>query len=658
VRAGDLTTLGVTVISTHETAADLVLHVDGRPVLEERVSLVAGAQTLDIRYDETTIGWHALTVEVRPAGASSVGPAGRAETFVVVKDRPRVLLIQQRAGEADALHSLLTQGGLRVDVRDPTAIPASVGGLSDYDAVVLDNVSATALALDQQKTLQVFVRDLEGGLVVVGGQASFTLGAYSGSILEQALPLLAEPPERREKGNLALVLVVDKSGSMDLSFRRVTKMQMAREGASQSVQVLRPDDILGVLTFNTGTQWVVSPQRLADAGLERVQARIAAIRAEGGTDIYKALEAAYVGVGKVEARFKHIILLTDGQSVKGDYDGLLQRNRDQNVTLSTVAVGRDADTNLLEHLAQAGNGRYYFTEQFSEIPQLVAKETSIATRAALAEGGFTPQLQDASPLLQGVVPSRLPALYGYVQTTARPRTTVALAADRGDPILAHWYYGLGRVAAWTPDVGGTWSGEWLGWPDATAFFANVVRWSMPAAVRADFRPDVEVVGRQVTLRLDSLRIAGTFADGLETRATVITPTQHALQVTLTPAAPGRYERRITVDRPGLYRLLLTQAREPGQLREELFGFVVDDSLEQRALGTNTPLLRTLAARTGGRTPREPVDVFSRDPSGAQETRWLAIWQWAVAGFVVLFVLDIAVRRLRLPRWRWVRPPVP
>jgi Putative glutamine amidotransferase len=161
-------------------------------------------------------------------------------------------------------------------------------------------------------------------------------------------------------------------------------------------------------------------------------------------------------------------------------------------------------TTLLEHLTQAGNGRYYFTKQITDIPQLVTKETTIATRAALAAGGFEPRVQDASALLQGLAQTSLPILRGYVQTTSRPRTTVALASDRGDPILAHWYYGLGRAVAWTPDIGGPWTMDWLAWPGVADFLANSVRWTMPPAVGAELRPDAEVHGHQVSLRLRQL----------------------------------------------------------------------------------------------------------------------------------------------------------
>jgi hypothetical protein len=159
----------------------------------------------------------------------------------------------------------------------------------------------------------------------------------------------------------------------------------------------------------------------------------------------------------------------------------------------------------------------------------------------------------------------------------------------------------------------------------------------------------------VSLRVDSLRADGSFADRLDTHATVVTPDQRALQLTLTPTAPGRYERRISVDQPGLYRVLLTQHDASGQDREEVFGFVVDDSLEERTMGTNSALLTSLAARTGGRSPQQPADVFTREPSAADAT-WRPLWRWAMAAFLTLFVLNLAVRRLRLqvalPRWRW------
>lgn len=646
-RQGDKVDATLIASSNVETDVMLRLLVDGQPDLETVVHVVPGTNRLGLSHRVDTTGVHTLTAEVR-SDLDTRAENNRADALLVVKDRPRVLVIEDRQSEGADVARLLTSDGMEVATKPASTIATSPAALRDYDAVVLNNISATSLTLDQQKTLQSYVRDMGRGLVMAGGGRSFSMGAYAGTTLEEMSPVLSTPPIRREKGNVALTLVIDKSGSMDLSSRGVSKVQMAKEAAIQATEVLRPGDIVGVLAFDTANYWVVPPQPLDLAGgLAAVQARIASITADGGTDIYKALETAYQAQPLLDASFKHIILLTDGQSWSSDYEGLVQRNRDLNVTLSTVAIGNDADTQLLARLARLGDGRYYFTERFEDIPRIVTKETTIATRSALAEGEFYPRAVDPSPLLRGFDAGDLPPVLGYVVTTPRPRATVALASDRNDPILAHWQYGLGRVVAWTPDVQPGWARPWLEWPQGASFFSQAVRWTMATPVEPDLRVDAQVEGRSVTLHVESLQDDGSFGEGLDTRAVILTPGQRAVEVPVPQSGPGQYQVRLAVDEPGLYQVAVTQAGPSQQPHQEIIGFAVDGQAELRAVGTNEPLLRSLAGQTGGRQLQLPSEAFSRDFQPGSD-RWLPVWPQLLLVALLLFPADVALRRLHLP----------
>ena len=129
----------------------------------------------------------------------------------------------------------------------------------------------------------------------------------------------------------------------------------------------------------------------------------------------------------------------------------------EQITLSTIAVGSDSDTKLLTALAQMGSGRYYFTERSADVPRITSRETTIATRSSMVEGRVLPQVTAPSPIMLGLTGSTLPTLGGYVTTAARPRAVTALTSDKGDPLLAHWQQGLGRVVAWTSDTSGPWT---------------------------------------------------------------------------------------------------------------------------------------------------------------------------------------------------------
>src|SRR5262249_16703016 len=199
--------------------------------------------------------------------------------------------------------------------------------------------------------------------------------------------------------------------------------------------------------------------------------------ADGGTDIFPALQKAYEAVVTSNARFKHVILLSDGQSWGGNYAQLLERMRADGITLSTIGIGQDIDADLMSLLARGGQGRYYFSDRVREIPRIMLRETNVVTRPVVMEGQTQPRLGRASPLLRSLAPNELPALGGYVVTTPKPNAEIALWSERGDPLLASWQYGLGRVAAWTGDAGPAWSAAWLDWPRFGQFWSQIVRWT-------------------------------------------------------------------------------------------------------------------------------------------------------------------------------------
>ncbi len=652
VRDGATFEAAATVDSTVDVDAKLRLWLDDRLAAEQPVRLTAGSNRIALAQRARSLGTRRLRVDVTAAGDARADN-NAAESTTVVKPAGRVLLLQGHEGEAGPLAESLREGGLDVDVQAPSTVPPRTESLEGYDSIGLVNVAATQLTLDQQRTIQQYVESLGRGLFVAGGNTSYALGGYANTVLDEVLPLSPAPPPRREQGTVALFLVVDKSGSMDLYRSDVSKMALAREGASLAVESLRPEDTLGVLAFETRHSWVVPPSKITSPDdLRNAQAQIAGIRADGGTAIFPALEEAYKAAAQSDAKLKHILLLTDGQSFNADYAGLINRMRPFGITLSTVAIGSDSDTKLLIDLAQIGTGRYYFTERAQDIPKITTKETTIVTRSALVEGRILPRLVEPSPVMLGMTGGELPPLGGYVATSPRPRASMVLASDRGDPLLAHWQYGLGRVVAWASDVNGGWTPEWQSWPEASRFWQQAVRWTMPEPVQSAFQVGATVVGDQVTLRAQSVRPDGRFADLLDTRATVVAPDGQGREVRLPQTGPGTYELTTTVANPGTYEVRFTQG--PGgrpdapTVREETLGFTVLGSAEQRSIGTNRALLNRLAGRTGGRELAEPADSFARDVAPTGERR-SPLWPSFAAAAVLLFPLDVAIRRLRFAR---------
>ncbi len=642
-RAGERIDVTLGLQAAQAVEAELRLVLGGAVVANGHIHLEPGDTRLVLPERVGGPGFSEVRAELAVSGMSTHSALSRV---VVARPAGRVLVLEDEANQADGLVAVLQGEGLEIDRRASSTLPPAASALSAYDAIVLANTPATSLSLDQQRTLVSFVQDLGRGLVVVGGARAFAPGGYQGTPLDDLLPVSAEPPVEPQQGSLALFLVIDRSGSMDVapgggassSSGGGTKMAMAREAAIEATRLLQPQDTLGVIAFDSGFNWVVPPTKLRDPGdASQAENLIATIRAGGGTSILPPLEAAYQAAASADAPLKHIILLTDGESNDRGYEDLIARMKSAQITLSTLAIGSDADTRLLSNLAHIGGGRYYFTERSTQIPRIASKETTILTRNAVVTGHVAAVVADPSPILRSIS-GDLPALSGYVATTRKDRAVTALETQKGHPLLAHWQYGLGRVVAWTSEAQRGWGSGWATWQDAAHFWSQAVRWSLPAPVRADFQPSVRLGldGRQVRLEVQALRDDAHFADLQDTRATVVSPDGSAREVRLPQTGPGTYALDTRVSSSGTYRVLFTQGP-----RQELAGFSAPDAIEMHSVGVNRTLLDLLAQTSGGHEITDPK-VMSEPAHGPGPPKEL--WPWLLGVALVLLPLDVFVRR--------------
>src|SRR5882762_8863164 len=213
---------------------------------------------------------------------------------------------------------------------------------------------------------------------------------------------------------------------------------------------------------------------------------IATIKAGGGTDGYPALKESYQILFDRPALLKHVIFLSDGQMTRGDFAGLLRRMAKDKITVSTVAIGKDADVQLMVDIAKWGKGRFYYTEDSQTIPRIFTLETQLASKASLVEQPFKPQLTaPGHEAMQDINWKTVPPLGGYVATSLKPTAELVLMSHQEDPILATWRFGLGRAAAFTSDAKAKWSVLWLRWRDFNKFWAQLTRWTLRSGSRGD-----------------------------------------------------------------------------------------------------------------------------------------------------------------------------
>lgn len=642
VREGESFAILVTVDSNAETQGRLDLLSDNRVLQSLTVELEPGTNTFRLPQEPLPPGFHLFKAQIE-FDQDTFAQNNEGGSYTVVQGKPRVLVVEGETGEARFLADALNAGGLQTDVRAAVAAPLDLSGLRAYESVVLVNVPATKMTPSQMRSIQSYVQNLGGGLVVIGGDKSYGVGRYGRTPLEEALPVKMDLRGKTLTASVALALVIDASGSM-AGGPGASKMDLAKEAAIRATELLGEQDQVGVISFDDTPRWVIDMDFMTDPA--RVQAGIGSISPGGGTAIYPALETAYDALVQREAKVKHAILLTDGLSTGGDYDLLANRMRAQNMTLSTIAVGSDADFALLRKVADLGRGRYYEGNDPFDLPQLVVKETQEVARAAIVEEPFKPAQAGTSPLLEGLTVSEMPTLHGYVSTTAKPSSQVLLVTRQVDPLLSEWQYGLGRVIAWTSDAKNRWAQEWVNWVDFGKFWAATVKRTIPSPIDRNNQVTVTPDARGVKVTVDSVADDRSYVNFLRTQAIVVAPDQQEATIDLPQVAPGRYEAEVPASTEGPYFLNIVQQGPDGSAQTgRPAGFVVPYSPEYRTLRANSELLAQLARTTGGRQLFEPLQTFdhSLPASGSPREAWPMLVTLAAA----LFLFDVAIRRLRL-----------
>ncbi len=228
-----------------------------------------------------------------------------------------------------------------------------------------------------------------------------------------------EVKQKLEIPSLAVVLSIDRSGSMAMTTdSKVTKLDIAKEAAHLVVDLLDERNEVGIMSWDTEFIWDSAVRPARDK--QTVHQAISTIKAGGGTDGYPALKESYQVLFERPALLKHVIFLSDGQMTRGDFSGLVRRMAKDKITVSSVAIGKDADAQLMFDIAKWGRGRFYYTEDDTTIPRIFTLETQLASKASLVEQPFKAAVgSPAHEAIQDIDWKNAPPLGGYVATSAQ-----------------------------------------------------------------------------------------------------------------------------------------------------------------------------------------------------------------------------------------------
>lgn len=561
---------------------------------------------------------------------------------------PRALLIVNHDGTEDSLVRALRRSGLRVDVAAPENAPLDRLALEAYRGVILENVAAERLG-GRMRDIARFVNERGAGLLVTGGKASFGIGGYYLSPLDAVLPVSMELRKEQRKQGMALAIAMDRSGSMGMQAGGGTKMDLANLGAAAAIDLLSELDSVAVIAVDTEPD--VAQEMTSVTDVDELQDRVRRIE-PGGGGIYVrvALEAALIELEKAPQLSKHITLFSDASDSE-QQEGcaqLVTQMVQAGVSLSVIALGtpEDPDAEFLRGIAELGGGEIYFTTQADELPRLFAHDTLTASRATFVDRPTTISLLPDLYGLGELAIDGFPGLDGY--NLAYLREGAAAGAVTNDdyraPIFAFHYSELGRSAAFTGQIGGTYGQSVPAWDGFAAFFVTVSRWLAGQDPPDILFPSVRREGREAVIDVEFDPEALATPNSGELEAFLGLEDGTTLRRSFERVDEGLYRARFPLEREGIaLPSVKLDARHSMALPPLVLPYSPEfEPSSDAAAGER--LLRRLAAESGGTVAPPANTLFRvlRVGSG-----WLPVTRALLIAALVVFLLEVAFRRLSL-----------
>lgn len=616
-------------------------------------------------------------LELSDLGADTFKENNQVAATVDVPGRPVVLYVEGTPEQATYLSAALTAQQFDVEVRPPVGFPGSMAEMSHYDFVIVSDVSKEQMSLQSQELIKQYVTE-GGGFLFAGGEASYGLGNWYNSTIEKILPVRMETKAKEEDPSVAMLLVLDRSGSMT-----GLPLDMAKAAAKATAETLSPDDMIGVIAFDSSPNVYVRMQPARNRS--RISTDIGRIQPGGGTEIFPALDSALQVMTVTSARKKHVILLTDGRAPTDGIRELVSSMVAESITVSTVGLG-DVDEQLLRMIADTGGGRFYPVTDPNALPKIFTKETEMITRDAAVEEWFQVVQTGPAQFLANLDVRSAPYLHGYVSTEVKeaPAEQI-LASDTGEPILARWHVGLGWSLAWTSDVKAKWAVEWLKWQGFELFWGQLVREHMRQKHQRELDMKAEVVDGRVRASIDAFTPDERFENGLTSTLTILGPEpggkesdcvdpvagaapsnakpekpKGCMKVVMKQIAPGRYESDVPLPAYGSYLLKAEHVRKTEDGKDKVsavsYGHVSNPYPREYASFEPNESVLARAATTTGATMRPENVAAVFDPQGEKVTSHEELWSKFIVAAIGVFLLDLLLRRVRIFDRKFVAKP--
>ncbi len=620
----------VSISSSVNTNCKIYLYNRNDLIDKKDVSIKSGKQNFVFYSKANQTGILEYRVEIVPI-EDTYSENNKLSSFINVDGKLKILVVQNESYGENYANIF---DDFDVTLIDQSLAPISLDELLYYDAFILADCSLEVLNEKFVENVASLVKNNAKSLIVSGGHNSFQMGGYNHSKLEEILPVEMNVKDKEKRENMAMVLVIDRSGSMADGEYGVQKINLAKEAAVRASEVLEEEDYLGVIGFNGSPEWFAELAKITDKAT--YEQKILSMNAGGGTSIQPALREAINALKDNPASLKHIILLTDGMAENTGYEPFINQLNEYKISLSSIAVGNEADKRLLNFLAKNGKGRYYESNVFTDIPTIFAKETILAGKKFINNISFYPKLNSAGKIFDGI--DAIPQLHGYIACAEKPLAKVFLLSEDDDPILASINYGLGKTLVFTSDMHGLWSKDFLAWQNNKKFWHNILSHLLNQDLSSKFELSSEYKDNQVILHLAISE--DTNIKDKEIKCQIVSNNGQSEEISLALQSPYLYEARFKPQRDGLH-LLSSSIKINDENTSFTSAFIVPYPREYNFFEHKAVEAKEIVDISGGRILKDASEVFKGELPSVESSYDLNKILLIIA--LILFLIELIFR---------------
>ena len=639
---GDEVAVHAVISSSHAATAGLMLYDNDSVAAAQEITLLPGSNVFELTAVPETAGAHAYRLELRTLdGDDTLSVNNRSYAYLHASGGTSVLIIADTIPHAETLEAVLETDNTVTTVTARNA-PRTIAELCGYDEVILMNVNSADLPAGYDALLDAYVSVYGRSLLAAGGTDTFMYGGMTRTGFEEMLPVTFELSAESSRQSTALMLVLDCSGSMS---QNTQYLNVAKQGAIQTVQAMNSSDFVGVVSFNrtaTLQSGLIEANEVNKASLVRT---ISALSTSRGTYYTEALEMAHAELLNSDSEIRHVIFLSDGNPSDYGYEDAVDAMIADGITVSTIGLGYSSW--ILSDLAESGGGRYYYVEHAGDLPDIMLSETEQITVSSLITGEFAPVIAKKSSLTDGISDtSPLPLLYGYLGTTVKEDADAYLVTEEGHPLYAVRSYGEGKTACFLSDFAGSWSADWFAEDNARHVMVRMVSTTVSDTPHtSSILTEAAVRGMEAEI---TVRTSASVYDTGDSGTLVLTVTtdEGSRSHPLTKNADGSYTAVVPAEESGIYEMMIVETDASGRMTDYLqtaFAVPYPGEYDTFAEG-GRDFLQSLCSPSDGILSGNPEELASAqvEPIGIVYDPLIPL---AVTASVLLLA-DIAIRKLR------------